>query len=356
MLTLIKILYGLKSNALLESHTGSGKTLCLLCATLAWRKSLGLASVQIEDVSKKHGKAQTTACRFLCQKRAEEPCDHYPRVPDYVKIHPRLGFEPIDIEDMVKIVKLHGPCPYYLSREIHKSVDILIAPYNYFIDPGNRKSLAIEWEDSVLIFDEAHNPESVCRDAASFDLMHVHRLPYGIETKCKWHHYQYRENNELPLEPSLARTLIEAYKNDCLPQALTVAAMLSVERDIASWAKRKQPPLELPDGSGWGDHIQLLHIYELWAQTDYSTDWVKDNNLQVRGMLFVKNVRKQLCQIMQKFAKGSLDVRRKERRRDRQNDSQNLRKSLCVGYASQLAERMIRHNGYRTVGFKSQLV
>ncbi|GJZ75517.1 probable pre-mRNA-splicing factor ATP-dependent RNA helicase DEAH4 isoform X2, partial [Tanacetum coccineum] len=136
--------------------------------------------------------------------------------------------------------------------------------------------------------------------------------------------------------------------------------------------KRKQPPSELPDGSGWGDHIQLLQIYELWDQTDYSTDWVKDNNLQVRGMLFVKNERKQLCQIMQKFAKGyvqqqkrypkktvmhrSLDVRRKERRRDRQNDYKNLRKSLCVGYASQLAERMMRHNGYRTVGFKSQLV
>ncbi|PWA36213.1 RNA helicase family protein [Artemisia annua] len=167
---------------------------------------------------------------------------------------------------------------------------------------------------------------------------------------------------ELPLEPSLARTLIEANKYDCLPQALTVAAMLSVEgtllpgRSKHTDKKRKQPPSELPDGSGWGDHIQLLQIYELWDQTDYSTDWVKDNNLQVRGMLFVKNVRKQLCQIMQKFAKGSLDVRRKERRRDRQNDYKNLRKSLCVGYASQLAERMIRHNGYRTVGFKSQLV
>ncbi|GJR33622.1 kinase-like domain-containing protein, partial [Tanacetum coccineum] len=114
---------------------------------------------------------------------------------------------------------------------------------------------------------------------------------------------------ELPLEPSLARTLIEANKNDCLPQALTVAAMLSVEgtllpgRSKHTDKKRKQPPSDLPDGSGWGDHIQLLQIYELWDQSDYSTDWVKDNNLQVRGMLFVKNVRKQLCQIMPKFAK-----------------------------------------------------
>lgn len=34
----------------------------------------------------------------------------------------------------------------------------------------------------------------------------------------------------------------------------------------------------------------------------------------------------------------------------------NLRKALCVGYASQLAERKMHHNGYRTLGFKAQVV
>lgn len=48
-------------------------------------------------------------------------------------------------------------CPYYISRDLHKSVDILFAPYNYLIDRENRKSLSIEWSNSILIFDEAHN-------------------------------------------------------------------------------------------------------------------------------------------------------------------------------------------------------
>ncbi|KAK1403211.1 RNA helicase [Heracleum sosnowskyi] len=167
---------------------------------------------------------------------------------------------------------------------------------------------------------------------------------------------------ELPLEPSLSRTLIEANKYGCLSQALTVVAMLSAEttllpgRSKSNEKKRKQPLPDLPNGSGWGDHIQLLEIFEQWDQTDYSIDWCKDNDLQVRGMKFVKDVRKQLCQIMQKIAKGPLDVRTSKRWKDGQEEYKDLRKALCVGYAGQLAERMLRHNGYRTIGFKSQLV
>ncbi|ESR51327.1 hypothetical protein CICLE_v10030845mg [Citrus x clementina] len=115
---------------------------------------------------------------------------------------------------------------------------------------------------------------------------------------------------ELPLEPSLSRMLMEANEYGCLSQALTVAAMLSAEttllpgRSKSTEKKRKHTPLELPDGSGWGDHIQLLQIYECWDECDYDVNWVKDNGLQVRGMMFVKDIRKQLCQIMQKIAKG----------------------------------------------------
>ncbi|KAM7483732.1 hypothetical protein LguiB_008315 [Lonicera macranthoides] len=233
-----------RCNALLESPTGTGKTLCLLCATLAWRKSLGGFSTgrsekRSRDVGAKHsedmpsqsessklptivytsrthsqlrqviqelkrtnyrprmvvlgsreqlcihkdvsllrGRAQTNACHSLCRKRKKRYCAHYPRVAEFMRTNPGLGDEPIDIEDLVNIGKSCGPCPYYVSRELHKVVDILFAPYNYLIDRGNRKSLNIEWDNSILIFDEAHNLEGLCADAASFD------LPSGLLTAC----------------------------------------------------------------------------------------------------------------------------------------------------------------------------
>ncbi|CAL9081792.1 unnamed protein product [Musa textilis] len=167
---------------------------------------------------------------------------------------------------------------------------------------------------------------------------------------------------ELPLEPSLARTLIEANELGCLSQALTVTSMLSAEVAIRPThsknkeKKRKQSFSKLPDGSGWGDHIQLLQVYESWDRADYDPNWCTDNELQVRSMTFSKDVRKQLSQIVQKIGKGSLDVESGMRQKKSDKDYKKLRRALCRGYGNQLAERMLHHNGYHTLGYRSQLV
>ncbi|CAK7356664.1 unnamed protein product [Dovyalis caffra] len=210
-----KVIQSLQSrcNALLESPTGTGKTLCLLCATLAWRKSLGgFSTGKIERNSQiAGGKSDTvlpsssednnlptivytsrthSQLRQVIQelKRSSyrvseailifQMLQKFVEFIDYVKHNPHLGDEPVDIEDLVNIGRTFGPCPYYISRELHKVVDILFAPYNYLIDRGNRKSLTIDWDNSILIFDEAHNLESLCADAASFD------LSSGLLTAC----------------------------------------------------------------------------------------------------------------------------------------------------------------------------
>ncbi|KEH20562.1 putative RNA helicase [Medicago truncatula] len=170
-----------------------------------------------------------------------------------------------------------------------------------------------------------------------------------------------RKMAELPLEPSLSRTLMEANNHGCITEALTVAAMLSSETALLpgqskTEKKRKRPISNLPDGSGLGDHIQLLQIFERWHQTDYDIGWCKDHGLQVRGMSFARDVRKQLSQIMQKIAKEPLGIRTNGKGEEIRRDYRNLRKALCVGYANQLAERKMHHNGYRTLGFQGQVV
>ncbi|GAQ79984.1 Helicase [Klebsormidium nitens] len=248
-------------NALLESPTGTGKTLCLLCATLAWRESLKTANkpqppnpqgppVQAagnwqpqssalpltsgeaftggflsqvsnpntisalptivyssrthsqlqqvikelkntnyrpkstilgsreqlcvhHDISKLRGVAQNTTCRATVQARG---CRHNVEIESFLHGNPDFGAEPLDIEDLVTIGREIGPCPYYLSRELMAAgAEILFMPYNYLIDKKHRETLkGVNWANTVLIFDEAHNLEGICADAASFDLPALH--------------------------------------------------------------------------------------------------------------------------------------------------------------------------------------
>nr|POE50998.1 isoform 5 of regulator of telomere elongation helicase 1 [Quercus suber] len=131
-----------------------------------------------DQVSLLRGKTQTNACRMLCRKRGKRTCAHYSHVADYMKKNPHLGDEPIDIEDLVNVGRRFGPHPYYVSRELYKVADILFAPYNYLIDRNLQKILGVDWNNIILIFDEAHNLESLCADAASFD------LPSWLLTAC----------------------------------------------------------------------------------------------------------------------------------------------------------------------------
>jgi len=85
----------------------------------------------------------------------------------------------MDIEDLVKEGnKAYGPCPYYLAREMTRGAEIIFAPYSYILDAGVRRNAlgdtVMNWHNSIVIFDEAHNAESACEEAASRDLTAVH--------------------------------------------------------------------------------------------------------------------------------------------------------------------------------------
>ncbi|XP_012289196.1 Fanconi anemia group J protein homolog isoform X2 [Orussus abietinus] len=88
----------------------------------------------------------------------------------------RKGLEtPWDIEDLVNLGKKAAACPYFAARALMVEADIIFCPYNYLIDPEIRNSLQINLEGEIVILDEAHNIEDICRDVGSvnFRLDHV---------------------------------------------------------------------------------------------------------------------------------------------------------------------------------------
>jgi regulator of telomere elongation helicase 1 len=75
-----------------------------------------------------------------------------------------------DIEDLVAVGKKDRICPYFFTRDNSQTADLVLVPYNYLLDASIRSTLKIEWDNAVIIIDEAHNLEQVASDASSFSI------------------------------------------------------------------------------------------------------------------------------------------------------------------------------------------
>ncbi|GKY99980.1 hypothetical protein MPSEU_000951500 [Mayamaea pseudoterrestris] len=78
----------------------------------------------------------------------------------------------MDMEDLVKMGNEHKVCPFYYTRSQVENAELILVPYNYLFDKDAKESTlqGIDWKNSVVIFDEAHNLESFASESASFDL------------------------------------------------------------------------------------------------------------------------------------------------------------------------------------------
>ncbi|CDO98038.1 unnamed protein product [Coffea canephora] len=64
---------------------------------------------------------------------------------------------PLDIEDLVKVGHKVGTCPYYGSRSMVPTADLVILPYQSLLSKTSRESLNLSLKNNIIIIDEAHN-------------------------------------------------------------------------------------------------------------------------------------------------------------------------------------------------------
>ncbi|XP_047476480.1 regulator of telomere elongation helicase 1 homolog [Penaeus chinensis] len=229
-------------NGILESPTGTGKTLCLLCSTLAWlevkkaehkarlhnvaggdadfmsslssqlkagsgaawgeksappkiiyssrtHSQLSQAVNELKRTTYSYLKVAVLGSRdqmcihpevsketnnnnkvHMCQLRVKAKTCYFNNQVEAKKDDPEVRQKALDIEDLVKVGRKKTFCPYYMARELKQDADIIFLPYNYLLDPKSRKAHGVELQGNIVIFDEAHNVEKMCEEAASLQI------------------------------------------------------------------------------------------------------------------------------------------------------------------------------------------
>ena len=191
--------------AALESPTGTGKTLCLLCSLLAWVNTKGKAinfsgtifystrtHSQISQVISELNKtcyepriAILSSREFSCANtelkkslapsvldikcaREHKNCRFYKNIEYYSN----KNFGNVDIEDILKKGKANIFCPFYVERMKVKMAkcDLVFMPYNYIFLKEIRESMDIDLKKSILVIDEAHNVVNNCEEAQTLEI------------------------------------------------------------------------------------------------------------------------------------------------------------------------------------------
>lgn len=144
---------------------------------------------------------------------------------------------------------------------------------------------------------------------------------------------------DLPLEPRIARMVIEADKHKCVETICTIAAFTSgrsvfVRPKEKEWeADSAHRQFKVPES----DFLTLLKVWEAYEKSNYSDRWARDNFLHGKALDEVRSVRYQLFQAL----------RRNGIRATENADPDIIGKCITAGLVENLMEEGSRHSYIR---------
>uniref|UniRef100_A0A7S1TH29 RNA helicase n=1 Tax=Compsopogon caeruleus TaxID=31354 RepID=A0A7S1TH29_9RHOD len=151
-----------------------------------------------------------------------------------------------------------------------------------------------------------------------------------------------RRMAELPLDPMMAKCIVQSEKYDCSEQISTICAMLSVNNSVFYRPKDKAVMADAARAAfsrgGGGDHIALLNCYNAWRDSNFSTQWCYENFVQFRVMRRARDILEQLDHLLDR-----VEVERKSN-----PDIIAIRKAMASGFFYQ-ACKLQKSGYYRTL-------
>lgn len=152
-----------------------------------------------------------------------------------------------------------------------------------------------------------------------------------------------RKMAEFPVDPMLAKMIIQSEKYGVSEEICTVAAMVSVGGSIFYRPKDKAVHADNAHKAfhrgNVGDHIALLNVYNGWAETNFASQWCFENFVQVRSMKRARDIRDQLLGLVDRCEIELLS---------NPQDIDAIRKSITSGFFYHTAS-LQKNGSYRTV-------
>jgi pre-mRNA-splicing factor ATP-dependent RNA helicase DHX16 len=110
-----------------------------------------------------------------------------------------------------------------------------------------------------------------------------------------------RQMAEFPTDPMLAKAVLQADKEGCVDEVLSIIAMLGEASALFYRPKDKKLQADAArarfTSKEGGDHISYLNIWNQWVDADFSYVWAKENFLQQRSLTRARDVRDQLAKL-----------------------------------------------------------
>ncbi|KAJ9210084.1 hypothetical protein DTO166G4_8345 [Paecilomyces variotii] len=104
-----------------------------------------------------------------------------------------------DIEDIGKVGKKVGICPYYASRSVIKQSEIVTLPYPLLLQRSARDALGLSVKNHVVIIDEAHNLMDAISEinSASVTLKQLHTALSQLTTYARKYKLRLKGKNRV---------------------------------------------------------------------------------------------------------------------------------------------------------------